>query len=233
MAVIGVVYYIVLGICAIRGAGTWTQIAGKIGLLFIPFFLLVGCTYNPFRVVDGANDNLSGCCMGIAVLREMERLGVSPAHTEVGVLLTGSEEAGLRGAKAWCAAHDGDRDVPTYILTFDTIHDPRFLMVNRRDLNGIVRADPALSELFLASAAELGIACRRGWVPPMGGATDSAAFTQGGFRSVGITGLNHRLEPYYHTRRDSWDNLNEEGLSNCYRAAVRTLERIDRGELDG
>ena len=233
VAVVGVLYYIALAVCALCSHTAGLHTAALWGLLFLPFFLLVGCTYNPRRVVDGANDNLSGCWMGIAVLREMERLGVSPAHTEVGVLLTGSEEAGLRGAKAWCAAHGGDRDVPTYILTFDTIHDPRYLMVNRRDLNGTVRADPALSELFLASAAELGIPCRRGWVPPMGGATDSAAFTQGGFRSVGITGLNHRLEPYYHTRRDSWDNLNEEGLSGCYRAAVRTLERIDGGELDG
>ncbi len=233
VAVIGVLFYIALAVCALSGHAAGLRTAGLWGLLFLPFFLLVGCTYNPRRVADGANDDLSGCWMGIAVLREMERLGVTPAHTEIGVLLTGSEEAGLRGAKAWCASHGGDCDVPTYILTFDTIHDPRFLVVNERDLNGTVKADPALSTLFLASAAELRIPCRRGWVPPMGGATDSAAFTQGGFRSVGITGLNHRLEPYYHTRRDSWDNLNEEGLSGCYRAAVRTLERIDGGALDG
>ena len=62
----------------------------------------------------------------------------------------------------------------------------------------------------------------------MGGATDSAAFTQGGFRSVGVTGLSHKLEDYYHTRRDSWNHLNEEGLENCYRATVRLLEQLDR-----
>ena len=67
----------------------------------------------------------------------------------------------------------------------------------------------------------------------MGGATDAAAFTKGGFRAVGITGLNHRLERYYHTRRDSFDNLNAEGLDACYRAAVRTLEKIDGGALEG
>ena len=70
--------------------------------------------------------------------------------------------------------------------------------------------------------------CKKGWVPPLGGATDSAAFTQGGFRSVGITGLNHKLEDYYHTRRDFCDNMNPEGLKNCYKATVQVLERIDK-----
>ena len=83
-----------------------------------------------------------------------------------------------------------------------------------------------------AAAAELGVPCSRGWVPPMGGATDSAAFTKGGFRSVGITGLNHKLENYYHTRRDSYDNLDPRGLENCYRAGVRTVEKIHNGALD-
>ena len=66
----------------------------------------------------------------------------------------------------------------------------------------------------------------------MGGATDSAAFTQGGFRSVAVTGLNHKLEDYYHTRKDSWDNLDPEGLENCYKATVTMLREIDSGVLD-
>ena len=95
--------------------------------------------------MDGANDNLSACFMGIAVLREMERLGVQTESTEVGVILTGAEEAGIRGAKAWCKAHAGDyADVPTYILCFDTIHDPRQLMVNFRYLNGTRAASARL-----------------------------------------------------------------------------------------
>ena len=61
--------------------------AGLCGLVFVPFFVLIAFTYNPRRVVDGANDNLSGCYMGITVLREMERLGVVLENTEMGVIL--------------------------------------------------------------------------------------------------------------------------------------------------
>ena len=69
--------------------------------------------------------------------------------------------------------------------------------------------------------------CKKGIVPLFGGSTDSAAFTQGGFCSIGITGLNHVLEDYYHTRRDSYDNMNEEGLENCIKAAVMLISMLD------
>lgn len=233
MSLLGACYYMALSVAALCGGGAWTGNAALWGLGFVPFFIALAFTYDPKRVVDGANDDLTGCYMGIALLRELEELGVSLEHTEVGVILTGSEEAGLRGAKAWCEKHRNDyRDVPTYIVTYDTIHDPRFLMVNELDLNGTVRADPALCRAFLDAARSVEVPCKRGWVPPLGGATDSAAFTQGGFRSVGVTGLNHKLEDYYHTRKDSHDNLNPQGLENCYRATVRFLEMADRGELE-
>lgn len=229
MATLGAFYYIAISICILAGAGPWAHTAGLCGLIFIPFFLLLAITYNPKRVVDGANDNLSGCYMGIALLREMERLGINAEHTEIGVLLTGSEEAGLRGAKAWAKAHkDAYNDVPTYILGFDTIHDPKHLMVNRRDLNSTIRADRELCERFLEAAKEANIPCKTGVVPLFGGSTDATAFLQKGFRAVTITGLNHVLEDYYHTRKDTYDNLNEEGLENCYKATVCLIDRMER-----
>ena len=228
MALIGVLFYMALSVCRLCGAGNWLHTAGLCGLIFVPFYVLMVFTYDPRRIVDGANDDLSGCYMGIALLHEMERLGVTLEHTELGVILTGSEEAGLRGAKAWAKAHKDDyRDVPTYIISYDTIHDPKHLAVNTRDLNSTVRSDPELCGLVLRAAERAGVPCRKSFVPLFGGATDSAAFTQGGFRSAGITGLSHVLEDYYHTRRDSFDNLNEEGLENCLRATIALVDMLD------
>ena len=236
---IGAVYYLVIAIIAVVKNGVAfgnfdaSSTLGKMalwGLLFVPFLVGLYWMWNKNRIVDGANDNLSGCYMGISVLKALKEEGIDLENTEVGVILTGSEEAGLRGAKAWCEKHKGEfDDVPTFIFSYDTIYDPKYLMTNYRDLNGTVKADKDVSDLFMEAAQELGIPCKKGWVPPLGGATDSAAFAQAGFRATGVTGLNHKLENYYHTRRDTYDNMNKEGLAGCFAVSVKALEMFDNG----
>ncbi len=240
VSIIGALY--IIGICiagmvvngvgfavvAPSGATLPLFIAAMVSLVFAPWFYLVCNMWDSKTVVDGANDNLSGCYMGIAILKAMKDNGIELENTEVGVILSGCEEIGLRGAKAWCEAHKGEfDDVPTWIYSFDTIHDPKFLMVNYRDLNATVKADKEVSDSFVNAAKELGIPCNTGMVPPMGGATDSAAFAQAGFRATGVTGLDHVLERYYHTIYDTADNLNKDGLANCYGIAVKCLENFD------
>jgi len=236
---IGAIYYIVTSILYIKQFGVhfaavdFSSTPVKMalwGFIFVPFLIGLYWMWNEDRIVDGANDNLSGCYMGITVMKALQDAGITLENTEVGVILTGSEEAGLRGSKAWCEAHKGEfDDVPTFIFSYDTIHDPKYLMANYRDLNGTVKADKDVSDLFMEAAKELDIHCIKGWVPPLGGATDNAAFAQAGFRSTGITGLNHKLEDYYHTRRDTYDNMNLQGLADCFAVSVKALEMFDNG----
>lgn len=237
---IGAIYYLVISIISIvqtggisfgmmdKGSLLFKLALG--GLVFVPFLIGLYWMWNKNRIVDGANDNLSGCYMGIAILKALQDEGIEFENTEIGVILSGSEEAGLRGAKAWCEQHKGEfDDVPTFIFSYDTIHDPKYLMTNYRDLNGTVKADKDVSDLFMEASKEVGIPCKKGWVPPLGGATDSAAFAQAGFRATGVTGLNHKLEDYYHTRRDTYDNMNLEGLAGCFAVSVKALEMFDNG----
>ena len=198
-------------------------------LVMVPCLVGMYFMWDENTITDGANDNLTGCYMGIAILKAMKEQGIELEHTEVGVIISGSEEAGLRGAMAWCDAHKGEfDDVPTWIYSYDTIHESRFLGVNYRDLNGTVKSDKEVSDSFVNAANELGIKCTKTWVPPFGGATDNAAFNKAGFRSTGITALDHNLQDYYHTMRDTADNLNPECLADCYAISVRCLENFDK-----
>jgi len=201
---------------------------GIVSLIFVPFLIGMYFMWDEKTTVDGANDNLSGCYMGIAILKALKDEGIELEHTEVGVILSGSEEAGLRGAKAWCEQHKGEfDDVPTWIFSYDTIHESEFLMVNYRDLNGTVKSDKEVGDMFYDTASEMNIKCNKGMVPPFGGATDSAAFAQAGLKSTGITALNHVLEDYYHTLRDTADNMDEGCLADCYAISVKCLEKFD------
>ncbi len=240
ISVFGAIYSLILSIvnCCIYGVAPTVSTPatqpvmfwlGISVLIFVPFQIGMYFMWDEKTIVDGANDNLTGCYMGIAILKAMQDNNINLEHTEVGVILSGSEEAGLRGSKAWCETHKGEYDdVPTWIYSYDTIHDAKFLMVNYRDLNGTVKVDKEVSDSFMNSAKELDIPVQKGWVPPFGGATDSAAFAQAGYKVTGITALNHVLEDYYHTLRDTYDNLDKDCLAKCYAISVKCLENFDK-----
>ena len=231
---IGALYLLAISIANVAGAfDANPDLALKLGLVniaFVPFWFGLYFMWNKKRVVDGANDNLTGCYMGLAILKALKDEGIEFENTEIGVVLTGSEEAGLRGAKAWCEAHAAEmEDVPTFVFSYDTITQSEQLMVNYRDLNGTVKADKDVGDLFYEACQALSIPCKKGMVPPLGGATDSAAFAQGGMRSTGITALNHALPDFYHTRLDTPDALKADCLATCFAASVKALEMFDNG----
>ncbi len=230
---IGAFYVLAIAIAKIAGAFSDMLLANKFGLaalIFVPFWFGLYFMWNSKRIVDGANDNLTGCYIGLAILKALKDEGIEFENTEIGVVLTGSEEAGLRGAKAWCKKHKEEmEDVPTFVFSYDTITQSEHLSVNYRDLNGTVKADKDVGDLFFEACESLGIPCGKGMVPPLGGATDSAAFAQAGMRSTGITALNHALPDFYHTRLDTPDALNASCLADCFAASVKALEMFDAG----
>ena len=234
MAVCFIGAFYMIAVSILKSAGVLTgDLALKLGLVaivFVPFWFGLYFMWNEKRIVDGANDNLTGCYMGIAILKALKDEGIEFENTEIGVVLSGSEEAGLRGAKAWSEAHkDEMNDVPTFIISYDTIAQSEELMVNYRDLNGTVKVDKDVSDLFYEACAQLNIPCKKGMVPPLGGATDSAAFAQAGLRATGVTALSHALPDFYHTRLDTPDALNKDCLATCFAASVKALEMFDNG----
>ena len=231
---VGAFYTIGIAIAKVAGAFAENpELGTKLGLwglVFAPFWFGLYFMWNRNKIVDGANDNLSGCYIGIAILKALKDEGIELENTEIGVVLTGSEEAGLRGAKAWCEAHAHEfNDVPTFVYSYDTITQPEYMQVNYRDLNSTVKVDKDVSDLYYEACQELGIHCGKGVVPPLGGATDSAAFAQAGMRSTGVTALNHALPDFYHTRLDTPEKLNKGCLADCFAASVKTLVMFDNG----
>ncbi|HRR90576.1 MAG TPA: hypothetical protein P5161_07350, partial [Eubacteriales bacterium] len=51
----------------------------------------------------------------------------------------------------------------------------------------------------------------------------------GRLQSGRITGMDHNLQDYYHTRRDTYDNLDEKGLADCFAVSVQVLEDLENG----
>ncbi|MCA9416314.1 MAG: M20/M25/M40 family metallo-hydrolase [Candidatus Omnitrophica bacterium] len=214
-------------------AGGESQLLFSIGLfqiLLVPA-LAIGLFFTNYGVVSpGANDNLSGVFIALGLARHFGRTDRRLDRTEIAFLITGSEEAGLRGAKHFVKKnHANGSDIETVFVTLDTFRDEDFLAIYTKDMNGTVTHDARLSRLM----KEAGLDC--GWDLPYStvtvGSTDAAAFTQGGMHAVALAAMNPKCAPFYHTRRDHWDNMSAECLRKTIQVVMKAIDRYDSGGL--
>lgn len=197
----------------------------------VPVILSLLYFSNPFRIVDGANDNLTACYTAMSVLKTLKEENITLQNTEVCALMAGSEEAGLRGAMAFAKAHKEEfSDVETIVVVMETLREPEHLSIYTKDLNGIIKTDPDVAKL-VQTAGEEAIGRKIKYATVTMGATDSAAFAIAGMKSTCLAALNHQLQPYYHTRKDTYDNLSKECLGLAYKTVMKTLEIYDEKGL--
>ncbi|MBR7060739.1 MAG: M28 family peptidase, partial [Eubacterium sp.] len=140
-----------------------------------------------FKTVSpGANDNLTGTYAAVCALRMLDMAGVELENTEVVALITDGEEAGLKGTKAWAAAHKEEylnSDIETAVLCVDTLADDGFLNVYSKDMNSLVKNDKEFSDLVLEAGNEAGVeGIKKAGV--FMGASDAAAFSQAGIKAT-------------------------------------------------
>lgn len=198
---------------------------GLVGIVFLPFWAACLFMFDFKSFVNGSADDLSGCYVATALAKAIAESGEKLRHTEVGVILTGSEECGLRGAKAWCDAHAEEyKNTETYFLTLDTLRDAEYLKVQDRDLNGLIGLDKGAVKLFAGAAEKEGVKCAAKGAAF--GATDAAAFAAAGLKAASVTAMIPFAD-YYHTEKDSGDNVDPELLGKCFIAALRVVEDLE------
>lgn len=203
-------------------AGLW-RFAGILQAAHIPFLIAALFFINWRCVVDGANDNLSGCFVAMSVLKEMAERGFRFAHTQVCCLITGAEESGLRGALACAKKHLAEFSrCETVFIVLDTLREADQLQLYLRGQNGLCKNSRAVGALLARAGRECGVALPE--AKPYPGATDAEAFSRYGLASCGLCGVSHTPPPYYHTRYDTGDNVSAEclrlSLEICVRAAA-------------
>jgi len=195
-------------------------------ILLIPS-ALTGFFFSNFNhVAPGANDNLSGTFLAVGVARALRAAGVQLQNTELVIAITGSEEAGLRGAKRYAAeVAERFRDVETIAIALDTIRDLEHLTIYNRDLNGTLPHDPAVCKLLHDAGARCGVDLPYAAIPL--GSSDGTAFTQAGIRSAAFCAMDPRPAHYYHNRRDDWDNMDAECLALAAGIIAEALAQYD------
>lgn len=205
----------------VPNSGVW-KVIGIIELILIPFFIAISFFINWNCIVDGANDNLTACYISMGLIKDMAESDFRYENTEVCCLIVGSEEAGLRGSLAYAERHKKElNDIETVTIAMDTMNEIEVMEIYTQGQTGTVKDSEAVGELIHEAGIAAGIDMRRTDVYP--GAIDSEAFTRTGLMAAGFCGVNHNPQKYYHTREDSWDNINpdciELSLNICKNAA--------------
>lgn len=195
-----------------------------IGLAFVPGYIGLTIFMNYKVCVDGANDNLTGCMTGAAVLKFLGDNDIRFENTEVIAMFSGSEEEGLRGAKAAAKLHPEFKkggDIETVFIAVDTMTDYDDMFVYNRDMSGLTKHSDEACALMKQAGKNAGVDIKYSVV--FAGASDAAAMTQGGVHATTLAAMNPGPPKYYHTRDDKADILNlktiEKGVEIALEAA--------------
>lgn len=201
-------------------ASTAADIISYVLLAFVAIFLASSLFYDKKRIVEGANDNLTGCFTSIAMLKYLQDHDIRFENTEVWALCSGSEEIGLRGTKAFCEKHGKDlSDVETVFVAVDTVRDFDFMAIYNKDMTGIVTNDAEACKLVQEGGKIAGYDIPFKTVSL--GATDAAAVSKSkyGMKATAFAAMDPSPARYYHTRLDNHENLDlktiEAGIDIC------------------
>jgi Zn-dependent M28 family amino/carboxypeptidase len=193
-------------------------------LCCLPGFAALFFFSNYKKVVQGANDNLTGSLAAVSILKYLKEADISYDDIEVTALITGSEEAGLRGAKAFAQKHlEECKQIPTMFIGFETLRDIEHITNYEKDLSGLVRhSDQAIELIDKAAIKVYGKPLKHGSI--FLGASDAAAITQAGITAGTLAAMDPAPAYYYHTRKDSADNLNPECFGEGLKLALNILD---------
>ena len=242
-AVVGLVVDTIFAlVCIIVGKGAAAMSIESARWFFITFFV-VSCVFIPFefaflffqswtKSVPGASDNLSGCYVGMATIKALAEAGVRFENTEVVMICSGSEEAGLRGAKAYAKAHEKElKDIPTAVVAIDTFRDLETMAVYDRDLSGTLQHHKGVKELVHDACANCGFDVK--YESIYIGGSDAAAFTQRGIPATGFAAMDPAPPRYYHTRLDNPENLRPEAIEAGISVMIEACCMFDKNGAEG
>lgn len=190
----------------------WAHPWIPVALLVGGIFLLPLAFFTTGQVSPGAGDNM----IAVAIANETAKLfhdakqaGKNPLrHTRLMIASFDAEEAGLRGAQAFCRKHRQELlHTKTYVLNIDTLYKVEDLNFLISDLNGTVKLSPKMAQDCVDIAKSLGYPAKVTKLPFGAGSTDAAAFSKIGVEATNMAALSFDISKFgegivYHTPND-------------------------------
>jgi Zn-dependent M28 family amino/carboxypeptidase len=150
-------------------------------------------------------------------------------NTEVCCLITGGEEAGLRGLLAYSEQHKEElSSIETIFIALETMREIDQLKSIKIGQNGLVKNSEAIGKLLNEAGKNCGKTIPKSYLPY--GATDADGFCRNKIRACGFCGVDRNPQLYYHTRHDTWDNISEECLQLSLEICLEATRLYDEND---
>lgn len=190
----------------------WAQPWVPVALIAGGVFLLPLAFFTTGEVSPAAGDDM----IAVAVANETAKLfhdakqaGMNPLrHTRLIVASFDAEEAGLRGARAFCKKHGKEfLHAKLYVFNIDTLYKVEDLCFLDKDLNASVRLSHEMAQDCVDTAKSLGYPAKITGMPFGAGSTDAAEFGKLGVEAINMAGVSFDISKFseglvYHTRND-------------------------------
>lgn len=186
----------------------------------LTFFFIHGS-----RIVDGAQDNLSGVAVAHEVAKRLSQDRLR--HTRVKLISFGSEETGLKGSDAFAKRHKDELLAENaFLINLDGILDIDNMYIIKKELSLAQNHHEGLINRLGGVFEKHDLEKKLGVIPI--GASDAASFSRLGLPAVSIVGLPmDSLHPTYHTRLDTIDCLSNDTLTKMAKVLVDMAKEWD------
>jgi hypothetical protein len=179
------------------------------------------------RAVPGANDNLSGVAVLVALAAALQRRRLTGLR--VILLSAGAEEALQQGIRGFAQRHFPALPIEsTWFLNLDTVGSGNLVLL---DAEGPLRMEPydaSLNDLVADCAAGLGITVLRGLRSR--NSTDGVVPNRYGYRTASLVSIDdEKLLPNYHLPSDLPENVDYDCVADAARLTEAVARRLAAG----
>ena len=197
------------------------------------YYVLLG--YFTGEVVDGANDNLSGVAVSLAVGKYLAQH--RPKYVETWVGAFGCEECGQRGSKAFVKAHAQELQ-NSYTLIPESIGSGDFIAIIKRESMCFTdHSKPLVEEIEKVAKSLLIGAIFKGkkFTPAVSGNqpyadTDAMRFSEKGFEATAFLGLNKEdhFPEVWHEKADTYTCINKQIIGDAAEIILQFIINLDK-----
>ena len=192
---------------------------------FIVQLVIASVDFFRFGYSHGASDNATGVAAAVVTFHRMKEQNLD--HVAVDVLLTGAEEVGMIGAKAFYEKHKSELE-GTHVINFDTLGNGSLRIITETGSFTSIKYENILSQIgqdIIATDPDLSHVTTGVWHTAD---FDSVWFNRGGVPALTLAALDENgLMPNIHRETDTLDTVDFKPMHDAIALASAMILKLD------